>query len=81
MDTIMWYQVFIILIVIYAMTTLHGLSPTLEIVTDSINKASESIQLPVSVTVCIFVNIVSKVSDLSREVTEGSFFNSYYSEV
>ena len=39
------------------MTSLHGPSPTLEIVTDSINESSESSQLPVSVTACISVNI------------------------
>ena len=38
-------------------TSLHGPSPTLWIVTDSINAASESSQLPVIVTVCISVNI------------------------
>ena len=39
------------------MTSLHGPSSTLKIVIDSINESSKSSSLPVTVTVCIFVNI------------------------
>ena len=38
------------------MTSLHGPSPTLQIVTGSINETNESSQQPVTVTVCISVN-------------------------
>ena len=57
-----WLQTNGTVMVIYPMTSLHGPSSTLWTMPDSINEASESSQLPVTVTVCIPIHIKVKLS-------------------